>query len=282
MSFCINLAKYEKKYTFPKDKFTSYFSRSMITQALEHDPDVEEININHNDVIPEAMDILHMFVNGDGDIPYNVKDPESVVKSGKYLLIDLLVIVAHPKWSDFSQKFYPLILVKPHRILHIYEHIIRVGDKLEFYPLIEYIFELIPSDSSSHEDLTILLRAIIKNDMVLVKHYLKRVDPSLSVSDDIVLEKSKYISQEQWKKFKSNHIIKLAIFHHNNDIIEMLLKDGRIKDDDGSILDIVANKFFTNHSLPLILTYITYPIESITNVISKLSKMNSFYSVFPD
>lgn len=78
---------------------------------------------------------------------------------------------------------------------------------------------------------------------------------------------TKYIDPREWKQIKSNHLLRLALKTRNIDVIEVLLKDGRITDD-GSILDMIECPY----DLILMISYITYPTEKVKPVLRKLHK----------
>ena len=211
MSIQIILVNHDTHYTFPKDKFISYFPKSMITTILEHDPEVEEIKITHPDVIPEALDILHSLVNREGDVPDTINNPEMLMKSGKYLLIDFLLLVANSYWPEVSAKYYPLIWVKPDRIRRVYMEIIHDGMHKN-NGILEYLNNFISPDSVKDLDIRLMRNGIINQNEHLVKYCLKRINPYTDCED--------------------NEFIKKALEMMNYLMIDLLLEDGRIRHDD--------------------------------------------------
>ena len=171
---------------FSKDVFRSYFPKSMITTILENDLEGEEILITHEDVIPEALEILDEFIRG-GYLLTPVKNSEMIIKSGRYLLIDLLKIVAQRGWCKFirSNNFHPLSLVNSQYIITHYRRIITQCISPKLYDLIEYIFDLIPFDTPSipEHDSELLVKALSHPNLRMIHLLLRRVDPLIQNSN---------------------------------------------------------------------------------------------------
>src|SRR5438874_2624551 len=129
----------QEYWKFSKSKFQEYFPDSFISRALQLDPETEEITLSNSGVSDtKVMEDALNYLDGicHGAYPYISKVDLS--SAGKYLLIQLLEIVSHPKYDDFLSFTYRSNIVNTN--LH-YETILIHGLVHDFPEVISYLWE---------------------------------------------------------------------------------------------------------------------------------------------
>ena len=102
----IILSSYDQSYDISKEKLLKFFPQSFFGLALQ-DPEATEIVIDNPDVIPLAMEILYIILEGDSKfIQYKIE--ENLESSSRYLLIPELKLFMN-SW------FLDLLKVRPYQ-----------------------------------------------------------------------------------------------------------------------------------------------------------------------
>src|SRR5207237_9720652 len=85
-----------KSWDLPRDKILSVIPESLLAQALQTEPNVEEIKLEHPDVAPGALDIVAEILEG--------KEPHyhqpNLSSSAKYLNLPWLVYYESPLYDQ--------------------------------------------------------------------------------------------------------------------------------------------------------------------------------------
>lgn len=260
--FTVTLVPYEQSWSFNREKFISFFPDSVLTPLLNNN---DVINLTHSDVVPEALDLLHEFTNGQGDIT-TILNPDKVTIAGHYLNIDLLTIIAHPGFPAFNDEYHPLMLVQTHRLWKHYRDFLIFAMSHRSEPLARYILtHFPPSELTAPIDKYLFFQVIVKQSVMLARLLLPRVDPMTVASDysredfadldndDRHDEISDYFSAGDVVEFDGEenrdyyrmvdllsragygHPLLLALTH-DYEIARMLMNDPRVNDEKGEIL----------------------------------------------
>lgn len=99
--FTIALPKYNKGYIFSRDKFLKYFPNSLISNILEQSSDTD-IELTQPFITPDIIDILWYISEKDYIPKISLNIRSELIKAGDYLNMDLLIVIADPKWDELS------------------------------------------------------------------------------------------------------------------------------------------------------------------------------------
>lgn len=295
--FTVNLVPYGQSYTWDRELFLSYFPESLIASALLLDPTSTEVNIELPVVTPIAMNYLDIFLNQSGDITQLPSDPEALTEAGRYLGIDLYDVLADPNFAEFNQVFYPLILVKPHRLIGLYNQLIEFAILRQYYTLLRYIFSRVPPNDLEIDKIN-LMRSVAQRNAELVTLFLPRVSDPMRV---ITLPPTEAEPEEEEEEPSSNelaekyglsvlsvndatitsmdqgHLLYFAVLIANDsNIVRILLADPRISDYQGRALEQAARQR-TLDLFTLLLQSRRYSRDDLARVITELNfEVSSF------
>lgn len=291
-SFTVNLVPYGQIYTWDRELFLSYFPESTIASALTLDPTTSEINIELPVVTPIAMTYLDIFLRECGDVTLLPADPEALTEAGRYLGIDLLDVLADPSFPEFNVQFYPLILVKPNRLILTYDRLIGFALEQKSLPLLKYIYHHVPANDYEIDKIN-LMKAVAQGNSNLVKLLLSRVadlmrlipiepkpdeggiaqdedhPPSHDLTHKYGFDIFGDIDDDLITSIPEGHILFLPLYsgHPDLETIKVLLADPRIQDYQAITLkhaDLIHNIDLVR----LLLASRQYPREELVKIIT--------------
>ncbi len=94
----ITLPRYKQSWDFSREMLRQTFPESLLSQALQEEPDVPEIIIDHPDVTPEALDVMANYMAG--KIPS--KAIPKLGPSERYLNLPELLPFLYPEYDLIS------------------------------------------------------------------------------------------------------------------------------------------------------------------------------------
>lgn len=242
--FIIHLVSLGQSFSLDREKFSNLFPDSVLTPLLIEN---DSINLEHSDVVPEAIIILREFTNGCSDVT-SVTDPEAVRKAGHYLGIDLLTVIGDPHYPEFVDAFTSLFLVKPQHLRMKQHRLLVFAIKQHYDVLLRYLLDRFPADEAKPRDNEILLlQAILYGYNFGVTSLLPRVDPMKlrgNIAD--IWDELKYDDYggvpysigdyySTLKVMPYGQLIYLAGIYHP-ELIPTLLNDPRVSDPEGAII----------------------------------------------
>lgn len=103
MTVRVILTSYQKSWDLSKDQILSLIPNSIISQALQEEPDVPEIILNHPDVTPEALNVIADIMKG-----YNPPHHSpNLVSAARYLNVPSLLLYADPFYDLIEKPVVP-------------------------------------------------------------------------------------------------------------------------------------------------------------------------------
>ena len=91
----VNLTQYSRSWDLPRDKILGMISESILGQALDHEPNLENLDISHPDVKPAAMNVISNYLNGDEPFHHL----HGLASTAKYLNLPLLLPYEDPMYD---------------------------------------------------------------------------------------------------------------------------------------------------------------------------------------
>lgn len=263
--FAVTLVPYDQTWTFSKEKFTLFFPDSVLTPLLR---DNDSVDLTHSDVIPEALNIIHEFTNGQGDIT-TISNPSGISTSGNYLGIDLLNVITNRHFPDWNTQYHPLMLVQKHRLWEHYREFLTFSVGTGYESLARYVLTKFPVDNKTLPiDKEVFFYVIVHRSPSLVKLLLPRVDPMTVASDEpekfvLMTEDEKHDEvhdylpsdivfsddNENREYYRIVDVLSIINYGHplmlalmyDEDSARIIMKDPRVTDPTGEILLSVAS-----------------------------------------
>lgn len=157
----LNLPLYQSQIQVEKKHLQELFSRSLLAQAIQDDPEAQEITLENPLVTPEVIAILN------SETPRVV--PKGVVQAGIYLNIPFLEFMGTDEFVSWEGS-----LSLPDKAEYAKVFRIHRSHQLTFY---RHYFDCIPAGTYPDVDADLLQRAIYEGDTQLFDFMLRRVEP---------------------------------------------------------------------------------------------------------
>lgn len=100
----VNLPLYNASWIFETERFLSYFPQSLIGTTVDLTGE-NEIDITQPFVTKDVMDVIWNIVEYDRILDFNTSITQNLMRSGDYLNIDMLIMIADPKWRNMTKKY---------------------------------------------------------------------------------------------------------------------------------------------------------------------------------
>ena len=176
----VQLTRYDNMlFKFSKAKINRLFPSSLLARTLELDSEVKIIPIDNPIVIPEALSIVYQIMEESDLIQGSAKDKEGVLRSSRYLLIDVLSLFAYDELDmiiSHTSSTYILSLANPEYVASHYEQLLENSLSWNCTVLTQYVLAIIPpSDKTYDIDVKYFLRGIALQ--IFIPDYLKRINP---------------------------------------------------------------------------------------------------------
>lgn len=213
----LKLPKYDNvQEVIPITNLLKLFPGSFLSTVLEQDSKATEIELTMPFLTKEILTFLAEMINTQSipeTLPSNLED---LKKSGDYLGIDILVLLADPLYASFHTQ-YAMNLLDPTVVNTNYMTILTYTIQHGFTQFLQYI--LARTNPEDHEeDTTLLGLSVIGNYPVAVRMFLSRgANPkSSSVSQGLI--KATFPSS----RVQGTHILEHALYA-DIDIFNVLL-----------------------------------------------------------
>lgn len=201
--FTISLPEHKTQVTFNKSKFLKQFSTpSLIRNILEQTKDTD-IEITQPFVTPQVLMILKHITEKNTIPDYDPDVNPSLILSGDYLGLDLLLVIGNPKFKSCPGN---ILRLDPHGAYKMAMYAITH----DYRSLLEYILNRPTLAKSNIKWTSLMFQAVSENKPSLVNLLLKdsRVDPY----------------------YTKNLPLRTAVLKGYVEIVEMLLKDQRVRE----------------------------------------------------
>ncbi len=271
------------RWTFDKEAFRNICPNSLLSQALELDPKVTNIDIDKSCVTPTVMSILWIIVNKHSHVHTYVDQLKNLtsemctnfIEASRYFLIDELAIFGHPGIVEMlNYNSYDNILHNPS--FFMIQKALLLGHNTYIYHLWEQL------DGSTQED--VFIGSIVLHNMELMKKLIKKVDPDTAKNHLMTYSKDKMDIDQDYTRIYYNSLVSSGMLSDDVklshslyyaccagyiDTIEFLLKNTSIEDHKGFCL-ILSLEDQRMDIIELLVTHRKYDSKTKANIISRI------------
>lgn len=181
-----------------KDKLLSLFPTSLLATTLDMDPDVEVIELSMKFITPEVLDLVRELVET-RCTPAHVNDSTQLIEAGKYLLMDILIVMGNPKYKEYTEAFPRKNLLDPtYDVFHRIKYALRTG----YASLYTYLYPYVNDDGLRYELLTM---SVVMNQLDRVKELLS--DGTLNITE-VPIYTSEFFTHQG---LKVPHMVKVSL-----------------------------------------------------------------------
>lgn len=176
-SLILQLEPYDNRtWYFDKEKILSLFPESLLARTVDLDSSAELIPIPNDDVTPDALDYLQGLIREDYPDPPRTTD---TISTGKYLGIDLLIVVGDASYATFALQNPVVNLLHLEELSQVeYRRILEFTIKADYPSLANYVLDRTDPSVYHSVDNTLLIQASFVGRVWLVKRLLQRgIDP---------------------------------------------------------------------------------------------------------
>lgn len=260
--------------SFPREKFMTTFPYSMLTSALEHDPNVDTIRLEEKSVTPNILEFLRNILLYEA-VP-SVPRSEPLAEAGKYLGIDLLPVVDKFQYDDIKY----INLVNPKAITkQNYIRLMIYATTKDYPELFRYVLDRTNPSEYQDQDQKLLSIAVLKNNISFVRLFLRRgIDPTQSFLTQNEVDRLGLIYP---KDVPGDYWLQLLFFALNvgsDELITLLLESGQFKLNHGGeeVLRLALHR--TNSQIVAVLMSAHFPITKEQII---LDTITTFPKLFP-
>lgn len=170
------LSRYNNyEVSIPRDRFLRLFPTGLIATTLELDPEATDIDIPTAIITPDILDFFQSIVM-EGKIPDIISvDKDNLYRTGDYLQLDLLQVVADPLYSDFHQTYPEINLVDRDSLNTdiIYNSILEYALRNHYSSLLDYLFENTNPEEHQEADRGGVSISAVSNDIYGLQQLIK-------------------------------------------------------------------------------------------------------------
>lgn len=154
-----------------KDSLYQVFPNCLLTQTLDLDSSTETIELTQLCITPQILEFVHSILQ-DQKVPILMPPSQELMAAGRYLLMDLLIVLADAKYPAYAEKFNSNLIISgspdPESLIY--------SIHLEYMSLFTYLYS---RDISTGVKYRALAVAIIMDNLQIVKYILRDTDLSL-------------------------------------------------------------------------------------------------------